>query len=631
MNKAKTTARAKQPDEPIQPQGTPDPIRNKWTVMFYFAVNNELSPIVISQIQSIKNAGFQKNCDVLVYFDGDQENAPSRLYCVNGKRKAKQGTVIEGYTKLIDADESPFVPNFIEDIVGVDDINSLEKTKRLPSNPEFADKRTETIDAQVNPLERMVNLLKNPDSARATVRNSLSTFLDYGLTKHPAEHFLLVLVGHGMIVGNDMFLPDNEPKSAITLDEFGTVIGEFSASVKGQGGAFELLALQSCSMSALEVAYELAHQEKGSANYLLASEGLSFMNSWPYRHLLKSILVDTDRKAKGETGQTIHELVKEFQTRAIFGAADFMLAGYSSDLSLCSLNKEFYGKEFKLKFEALVKALRVGLKDPNDRRATELIQLAHLSSQSYWGEQYTDLYDFCDRLRGSCKKPESEKEKTVQGELAKACDGVIGILEQRPEAKSADGIVIRSDYFGGEAQYSHGLSIYFPWVMPTDEHTEEGVKLTGKRNVLDLYRKYKFTKAFATNPWIDFLADYWLMTRREKDTVDESSKITGQKFRTRTVIPMARAAAVGVLTGDKTSAAGGFGRSFGSPIKNFARKEQLINVHGECKSFPMSERIKKVFNDFSPPIDCSGNNNNHEGERKVHTNENGAGQGERKP
>lgn len=48
-------------------------------------------------------------------------------------------------------------------------------------------------------------------------------------------------------------------------------------------------------MSAIEVAYQL----KGTARFMIGSEGVSFIDSWPYRQMLKRILNFVDRTKGG--------------------------------------------------------------------------------------------------------------------------------------------------------------------------------------------------------------------------------------------------------------------------------------------------------------------------------------------
>jgi len=48
------------------------------TVMFYFASDNPLAPLIISEIKAIKDAGFQEHTNVLVYFDPMEKGARTR-------------------------------------------------------------------------------------------------------------------------------------------------------------------------------------------------------------------------------------------------------------------------------------------------------------------------------------------------------------------------------------------------------------------------------------------------------------------------------------------------------------------------------------------------------------------------
>src|SRR5215208_2668419 len=59
----------------------------EWTLMFYFACDNTLAPVIISQLKAIKDAGFHENIDVLVHFDPNEMGVPTRVYDVNQKRK----------------------------------------------------------------------------------------------------------------------------------------------------------------------------------------------------------------------------------------------------------------------------------------------------------------------------------------------------------------------------------------------------------------------------------------------------------------------------------------------------------------------------------------------------------------
>ena len=59
----------------------------EWTLMFYFAGDNDLAPVIVSQLKEIKDAGYHKNIDVLVHFDANALGVPTRVYDVNRARK----------------------------------------------------------------------------------------------------------------------------------------------------------------------------------------------------------------------------------------------------------------------------------------------------------------------------------------------------------------------------------------------------------------------------------------------------------------------------------------------------------------------------------------------------------------
>lgn len=423
--------------EPDKPQK--EDSKNEWTVMFFFAGDNELSPSMISQLKAIKDAGFQKNTTVLIYFDPNERGSRVSIFEVNRKRKLEKATVIgDG--------KDPFVRNLRED----------------------------NIDGTKGAREK------------ASAAEALQTFLEYGLYRS-AKHYLLFLVGHGMIVGNDAFLPDARPDSAITLEQLGDIMAEFSRKAKSKDGTVELIGLHSCSMSALEVAYQL----KGTAKYMMATEGVAFVSSWPYRQVMKRVL-NTIQEAKGKEVD-IEELAKGVQDLSLRNSTDFMFSGLSADICLSSLDP---AKVDALNgpIKKLTDALKNGLKNP---RGLELIKLAHLKAQSYWQETYTDLYDFCFCLQEQCQKDDG-----VQEAMLNACKTIRDKLD---ETNKPEGLIVESAHFGPDYQYSHGLSIYFPWSAPIEDTFDD---------VLGRYRKYEFTRVLGENSWLSFLEEYFKKTLR---------------------------------------------------------------------------------------------------------------------
>lgn len=514
--------------------GAPKTIRNgqrlrEWTVMCYFAGDDPLSALVVTQIKEIKDAGFQPDTDVLIHYDSNKKGAPTRLYNVNYLRKDKfrnrdtskdPGGIPP---ETIGDGRDPFVRNFIEDIVDPDDI---EKATAIATGRGITNRPGSAA---------MINTLTKPDTVMAD--DALRSFVTYCQENHPAKHYMLVLFGHGMIVGSDSFLPDANPVSGISLPQMGEIVGNFCKDVKDHG-TLELLALHSCSMGALEVAYQL----KGTAKYMIASEGFSYVGAWPYRQLLKKLYANVEKPVAGTTskenaphGFQIEpaKLIKKLYYLALFGATDFMLSGYSLDLGLINLDEKLFD-EFEVPFTELVKALKPALCDEITRK---LIVAAHGQSQSYWGENYTDLYDFCECVSAGCADVvASIGSETVDRAVAlrRACEKVIDHLEDSKHNRRHENCLIHcSEYFGPLFEYSHGLSIYFPWARPrTDFGVDAAFQLQTRKeresedndpatNPLEMYSRYLINQRDDGETWFSFLDEYWTKTQRGLNRRDQ--------------------------------------------------------------------------------------------------------------
>ena len=434
----------------------------EWTVLYFFAADGNNAPTMISQLKSITNAGFQADTTVLVHFDPNTNDRPPRVFNVNSKRKPRPGR--SGAATVIGDGQDFFV---------------------------------RTIRKACDEL---------PQKKGKSAASTLARFLEYARTTAPARNYILFLVGHGMIVANDSFLPDTDEDStsAITLKELGRVLRKFSNRVKKDKSNFQLVGFHSCSMSSIEVAYEL----KDSARYMIGTQGLVFPDSWPYRQILKMIFKAIEKHGKRKTklrpdyDKVTQQILRQIQTLNFYNADDFFLAGYSADISMCSLDSHKIAS-LTAAMRALSQSLLAALKD---NAAKEVILLSHWKSQSYFQENYTDLYDFCKCLAGRCD-PASPKQLA----LRLAAVAVINVLEPKP-TRPFDRLIPFSDFFGPEYQYSHGLSIYFPWAAPSPR-------------VLKRYQEYAFEQTLdltRTNghkrpvigSWLRFLNAYFGLTQR---------------------------------------------------------------------------------------------------------------------
>ena len=574
----------------------------EWTVMFYLASDNPLAPGTITHLKAIKNAGYHPDVNVLAQFDPHTVNMPVHIFDVNSVEKLKN----PNKANIGFRGNDPFVRNLVSDKLWPHDVKEqLKKVMKkqsvnLPFNPPV-------------PPDKLHDELAPKDS--------LDLFLEFCQANYPARHYMLFIVGHGVVVGNELFLRDehvgttrlgNSRPSSLSLIDLATILGKFKGRLK-KGQQLEMLGFHACSMSGVEVAFQL----QGLANYMLAAQGPTYNGAWPYRQILVRLfndlnsstftkediaddLVDLlkrgtdpfskffrsrfngngtkellDEHVPGKQpapkllGALTHELntlladpklPKAFMQRkltvtrkellsknkggepdekdlrrinrrlildalpskvtnaknrinvkrlckkifdyCLFNSFDFALAGYSCDLTLSDLNKV---NNLEKPVSNLVKTLLEGLKfsrETNDPLVRELMILAHWEAQSFFQEQYTDLYDYCFRLRTKCvferAKSTSGETQAMLEEIEDACKEVMIVLKKGTDDED-NSVIVRSEFCGPAYQYAHGLSVFFPWSEPV-------ANPMWRR----LYRRFEFKNT----GWQRFLKQYFIDTMR---------------------------------------------------------------------------------------------------------------------
>jgi hypothetical protein len=501
----------------------------EWTLMFYMASDNPLVISIVSQLKALKAAGYHPDVNVIAQFDPYAEGTPTHVFDVNLVNKLKNPKPNIGFA----SDDPHVVRDLIEDKLWRhetdrtgkrlirDDIRDVMKSKKI-----------DNYDPALAP-ELNGSTARRPDSRRyePDPYTCLDTFLNFCCEKYPAHRYMLFLLGHGVVVGNDIFLYDEHAeKNSITLREMGDVLNNFKDKIEEQKpkGVFELLSFNSCSVSSLEVAYEL----KNTANYMLASQGPTFVGSWPYREILMNIFKDPavkDQKAKN--------LLTDIFDSCLLNSFDFLLAGYSYQMTLCNLAKI---SDVKAPIEKLAQALIDGLEDKNEEAdaaddsnttsnmIADLIVYAHWKSQSFFQEMYTDVVDFCnclvkriEQINKRLKEIEDPGVSDLSKKLNAIWDACMEITTTlaKPAADrdrwTEERVVVAADCVGPAYQYSNGFSVYFPWTEPSEDS-----------HILQQYREYKFSEDF-TSSWFDFLKVYFETTRRlsRKDEEKDDERI----------------------------------------------------------------------------------------------------------
>lgn len=482
------------------------PETKEWTLMFYFASDNPLAISVVSQLKAIKAAGFHPEANVVAHFDPYTAGTPTHVFDVNLISKLKSRK--NGRESHNGSSENEFVVrNMIEDKLW-----RYERTRPPDEAPVGAEGelvRTALhrvlfdnygIDYSPPIAPYSVNGRNNEYIEEPDPETSLSDFLRFCAENYPAKHYMLFILGHGVVVGNDIFMRDEHTtsKDALTLTELGRILTDFRHRVELDEGKFELVSFQSCSVSSLEVAFEL----QNTANYMLASQSPTFVGSWPYQQILRWIFKELGND-QSNRNINVKELLLKIYNYCLLNSVDFLLAGYSFQVTLCDLRKICRLKE---PIAYLSQALLDGLTDPTSK---DYILLAHWKAQSFFNEMYTDLYDFCfcftnkvNELR-HCKGSVNPQLRAIEA----ACSIVMdALVKENPnqEGDAVEQIIVAADSLGPAYQYSRGLSLLFPWSEPSRDS-----------RILAEYERYKFTADFDDASWLAFLRGYFRETMRE--------------------------------------------------------------------------------------------------------------------
>jgi len=555
--------------------------------MFYFATDNPLAVSAVSQLKAIKDAGFHPDANIVAQFDPYTEGTPTHVFDVNVVNKLKAS----GRANIGFSGNDPTVRSLVEDKLWRDEQTSpppeavagttIPETVRNALNRVLKASYDINYKPPVAPNVKDEFYPRNNQGEEPSAQASLRGFLRFCADKYPAQHYMLFMLGHGVVVGNDIFMLDEHAnENSLTLIDLGEILAEFKHTIELEDSTFELVSFHSCSVSSIEVAHEL----QGTAKYMLSSQGPAFVGSWPYRQILVRIFNALSAKAT----INMRDLMYEIHRSCMLNSADYLLAGYSFQLTLCDLDKI---AEIKPAIDELAKTLTAGLnkekeskeREREEKLSTDCILLSHWKSQSFFNEMYSDLYDFCFCLSNRILELEAGGRTSQElTEIQKACGKVMDLLKK--ENPRQDGqqnspqIIIAADSLGPAFQYSRGLSVYFPWAEPSkDSH------------VLVQYDRYRFSTEIK-NSWVGFLRAYFEGTKRvvSNDEQDERRlsaaplPVNGPMIIDRALdediasliyngegTPDLRAALAGGLKGDPTDKAGGDYEAVS--IKNFPR------------------------------------------------------------
>jgi hypothetical protein len=286
----------------------------------------------------------------------------------------------------------------------------------------------------------------------------LIEFLRWGMSRCPAEHYLLVLWGHG--AGLDQRTPGftsgdssaeclsvqsqgisalwpNQALSETVAPPILEILHDYETrhylsngclrfALEKTGQTVDILGLDACLMGMAEIICEF----RNSVHFAVTSEDTEPKASWPYTKIISSLVGNPtiDPRDLGEL------IVKDYLTA--FPAAE---RRQGLTLSVCDLSKS----------SNLMKTVR--------NLSRELCKFVPLKGRSAinraraiaprYDRDYVDLLGFCQALV-------SQLDESADSEVVKDAKAVIAVLKQD--------FVVYSENVGRGVSHSNGISIFFP-------------------------------------------------------------------------------------------------------------------------------------------------------------------------
>jgi hypothetical protein len=456
--------------------------KKKWTIMAYMSGDNNLADEMISALQLVNETPLDQDFTLRVLFDPGGPRLKTFTHV--GKRGNGRPPI------------NPVAPN------GHDDQPERLKLENAPDFKRVIPKREKNGNHEIGAApggggapngERQFERVK-----AKRVRDVLQAFVRDTIIHFPAHHYLLILGGHGSGAVGD-FLASNRRSSALNIQDVRDVLEMVRRDFRegpfaGQGNGYnrlDVIGFDSCLMSMTEIAYEVR-----SVDYLVGAEGFEPDNGWPYGRILHNLnkAAVRSRNAPEVNSDVLDPLDPANVAKMIVATyeryyMDYTDADISTDLAALDLG---HIQNLETKVKALAKLLARAIEYDDVKDA---IVLAHWEAQGYKEEQYTDLWDFCNRLSIRCNRVARKRATAIR----RACQAVKDAIAKENGTRN---VVLRSCYTGAAFQHSHGVSVFFPWSRITDAK--------GTEDLLH-YGRLQFVKRTG---WGEFLRVYLERTRR---------------------------------------------------------------------------------------------------------------------
>ncbi|HKE59819.1 MAG TPA: clostripain-related cysteine peptidase [Pyrinomonadaceae bacterium] len=451
-----------------------------WTVMVYLAGDNSLTTECLFALTEMKKANPGNDIRVIAQLDPRDERLPTQRYEIN--RKGANSTLFDDIFDQAKFDPQTGEVHFKRESANAKALATIRAAGRNLRSESLAEANLESS----SDLDQVIT-----DDTDTGSPITLYNFISLCLEKYPADHYMVVLSGHAGGTQRDYLLKDESSSGSLTFNELKQVFKRIKADRKGE--LIDIVGMDNCQMSMVEVCYEL----RGLAQVVVGCESYSPASGWPYRQILdrlQTTIRGNSNRQKSLVASVARGVVDEY----VNYYSPYWLSGMSVSQSAMDLSKVAQLRRLIDKFAQAMESELIKEHHQRPRRSRrgvshpfkDALVLAHWSAQSYNGELYADLYDFCDCLL----------QRVASGPVSRAAREVMKFVKSE--------FVLKSCYSGAAYQYSHGVSLYFPWAQVAAD-----------------YENLDFSRDSKGSGWLSFLRTYVLLTRRPPRDLDRKTKL----------------------------------------------------------------------------------------------------------
>jgi len=260
------------------------------------------------------------------------------------------------------------------------------------------------------------------------------------------------------------FLTDQTPGRAHEISQDVLKMDELEFAIKeacNNVGTFndnkiDILGMDACLMGMAEVGYQIRNHVK----YLVASEDAILDEGWPYESILTR-LVNNPGMSPEEFSVTI---IREFLIK-------YREQNRDGTKSACSLSRS---DALATAVGELAKELKTNIMDEGNSPAISAAILASRAmAQSFYIKDYVDLYDFCSYLSQLCEhKLIKQRCEDLMKVIRRKEPNNVGSQLTLDSEVEEEPFVLAYGLFGHRLRGSNGISIYFPCFNLSQKYAE---------------------------------------------------------------------------------------------------------------------------------------------------------------